>query len=66
MGEDDRLDVIETTQDGREIRQDQVDAGLIGGIWKQHSTVDDEQLAIELENRHVPANGAQAAQGRHP
>jgi hypothetical protein len=57
----DRLDVVEPVQDRREVRQDQVDAGLFD-VREQYPSVDDEQLAVEFEDRHVPADGTESAQ----
>ncbi len=48
-----------------QIRQDQVDAGLIVA-GEQHTAVDDQQPAQMLENGHVAADFADSAQRGHP
>ena len=45
-----------------EVGQDQVHAGLVG-IGEQHAAVHHEQAAAVLEDRHVPADLADPAQG---
>ena len=65
VGEHDRLDVVQPVQDGREVGQDQVDAGLVD-VREQHSTVDDEQLAAVLEDGHVAADRAEPAERGDP
>lgn len=65
VGEDDALDVVEAVPDGREVRQDQVDSGLLL-LGEEHSAVDDQQTAAVLEDRHVAADLAEAAEGRDP
>ena len=59
--EDDALDVVEAVPDGREVRQDQVDAGLLL-LGEEHAAVDDQQPAVVLEDRHVAADLAEAAE----
>ena len=59
--EDDALDVVEAVPDGREVRQDQVDSGLLL-LGEEHSAVDDQQPAAVLEDRHVAADLAEAAE----
>jgi hypothetical protein len=59
--EHDGLDVVEPVPDVREVRQDQVDAGLLD-LREQHAAVDDEQPPGVLEDRHVAADLAQAAE----
>ena len=49
----------------REIRQDQVDAGLVVRR-EQHAAVDDQQPAQVLENGHVAADFADTAQRGDP
>ncbi|MEI5101242.1 hypothetical protein RB200_25205 [Streptomyces sp. PmtG] len=63
--EDDALDVVEAVTDGREIRQDQVDSGLLL-LREEHSAVDDQQTPVVLEDRHVPADLAEAAERGDP
>ncbi len=65
VGEDDALDVVEAVPDGREVRQDQVDSGLLL-LREEHSAVDDQQAAAVLEDRHVSADFAEAAQRGDP
>ncbi len=60
-----RLDVVEPVLDVPEVRQDQVDAGLVVG-GEQHPAVDDQQPAQMLENGHVAADFADAAQRGDP
>ena len=52
VGEHDGHHVIEAISDRLEIRQDQVNAGL-GFLGEKDTTVDDEQLAIDIEDGHV-------------
>ena len=59
--EDDRLDVVEPVGDVVEVRQDEVDAGLVV-LGEQHAAVDDEQAAGVLEHRHVAADLPQPAE----
>ena len=59
--EDDALDVVEAVPDGREVRQDQVDSGLLL-LGEEHAAVDDQQAAVVLEDRHVAADLAEAAE----
>ena len=49
----------------REVRQDQVDAGLLL-LGEEHAAVDDEQAAAVLEDRHVAADLAEAAERGDP
>ena len=60
VGQHQRLDVVETIFDVPQVRQDQVDAGLVVG-GKHHPAVDDQQPAQVLENRHVTADFVDAA-----
>ncbi len=59
--EDDRLDLVEPVPDPGEVRQDHVDPGLVL-LGEEHPAVDDEQLAVVLEDRHVAADLAEAAE----
>ena len=61
MRDDDGLDLVEAVLDVPDVRQDQVDAGLVV-IGEQHPAVDDQQPAEMLENGHVAADLADAAQ----
>ena len=65
VGEHDRLDVVEAVQDRREVGQDQVDAGLVD-VREEHPAVDDQQLAVVLEDGHVAADGAETAERDDP
>ncbi len=60
--EDDRLDVVEPVLDVLEVREDQVDAGVVV-VGEEHAAVDDEQLAAVLDDGHVPADLTEAAEG---
>ncbi len=61
--EHDAENVIETIPDRAEVGQDQVDAGLVL-FREQHAAVDDENLAVDFEGRHVATDLAQSADGR--
>ena len=65
VGQHQRLDVVEPVFDVTQVRQDQVDTGLVVG-GEHHSTVDDEQPAQVFENRHVAADFVDAAQRGDP
>ncbi|SLI69787.1 Uncharacterised protein [Mycobacteroides abscessus subsp. abscessus] len=65
VGEHDRDDVVHPVLDGPEVGQDQVHTGLLV-LGEQHATVDDQQLAAVLENRHVAADFADTAEREHP
>jgi hypothetical protein len=53
--------VVKPLADGVEARQDQIDARMII-LWKQHTAVDQQQLAVELHNGHVATDIAQTAE----
>ena len=59
--EDDRLHVVEPVEDGLEVREDEVDARLVV-LREEHTAVDDEQLALVLEDRHVAADLAETTE----
>src|SRR5690606_26859245 len=59
------LDVVQAVPDVVEVRQDQVDPGLLL-LREEHAAVDDQQPAGVLEDRHVPADLAEAAEGDDP
>ncbi len=61
--EDDARDLVEAPAQGAEVGEDHVDAGL-ALLGEEHAAVDDEQLALVLEQRHVAADVAEAAEGR--
>lgn len=63
--EDDALDVVQAVPDRGEVRQDQVDARLLL-LGEEDAAVDDEQAAAVLEDRHVAADLAQAAERGDP
>ena len=63
--EHDADDVVEAVPDRGEVRQDQVHARLLG-LGEQHAAVDDEQLAAVLEDGHVAADLAEAAERGDP
>src|SRR6185312_13276017 len=56
-----RLDLVEPPVQVAEVRQDEIHAGLVG-VGEQHAAVHDEQSATVLEDRHVPADLAEAAE----
>ena len=59
--EHERLNLVEPPVQVAEVRQDEVHAGLVG-VGEQHAAVHDEQPATVLEDRHVPADLAEAAE----
>ena len=63
--EDDAVDVVEAVPDGREVRQDQVDSGLLL-LGEEHAAVDDQQAAAVFEDRHVAADLAETAERGDP
>src|SRR6218665_1071441 len=63
VGQHDTDDVVEAPLERLEIRQDQVDARLVL-FRKEHSAVDDEDLAVVLEHGHVATDLAEPAEGR--
>ena len=60
MGEHQADHVAQTFADRIESRQDQIDAWMII-LGKQHATIDEQQLAVELDRCHVAANIAKTA-----
>ena len=64
-GKDDGLDVVHAVLDVPEVREDQVDTRLLV-FREQHTAVDDEQLALVLEDGHVATDLADAAESHHP
>ena len=54
-------DVVEPVPDRGEVGEDHVDAGLVL-LGEQHAAVDDQQLAGVLEDGHVAADLAEAAE----
>src|SRR4051812_35071120 len=65
MGDHQGLHVVEAVLDEAQIREDQVDTGLIVSR-EQHPAVHDQQPAQMLENRHVAADFADATQRCDP
>ena len=63
VGEHQRLDLVEPVPDRLEVGEDQVDAGVVL-LGEQHPAVDDEQPAVVLEDGHVAADLAEAAERR--
>jgi len=62
MSENQGLDQVHPAFEGGEVRQDQVDAGLV--LFREQDTaVDDEQAPGVLEDGHVAADLTQAAEG---
>lgn len=63
VGEHDSQHVVEAVADRREVRKDQVDARLIL-LGEEHPAVDDKDLAVDLEGRHVATDLAETADRR--
>ena len=63
VGEHQRLDVVEAVPDRVEVGQDQVDARVVL-LGEEHPAVDDQQAAVVLEDGHVAADLAEAAERR--
>ncbi|GAB2596221.1 hypothetical protein GCM10027067_04090 [Pseudactinotalea suaedae] len=63
VGEHDGIDLVEPVGDVAEVREDQVDAGLVV-LGEQHTAVDDQQPAGVLDHGHVAADLAETAE-RH-
>jgi hypothetical protein len=61
MSEDQADHIVQPLADGVEARQDQIDARMII-FWKQHTAVDQQQLAVELHNGHVATDITQTTQ----
>ena len=64
VGEDEADDVVHAVLNPREIRQDQVDAGLCL-FGEENATVHDQELAPVLEDVHVAADLAETSQRDH-
>src|SRR5699024_6904811 len=60
VGQDHSRDIVQPVLDVGEIGQDQVDARL-GLLREEDTAVDDEQLPVDLEDGHVPADLPQPA-----
>jgi len=52
VGEDEGDDVVEPVLDVAEVREDQVHPGMVV-LREQHAAVDDQELPVDLEDRHV-------------
>ena len=64
VGEDDRLDVVDAVAQVGEVRQDEVDAEHLGR--REHQAgVDDDDPAVVLDDGHVLADLAQAAERQY-
>ena len=61
VGQHQRLDVVEPVPDGVEVREDQVDAGVVL-LGEEHAAVDDQQPPVVLEDGHVATDLAQTAE----
>ena len=59
--EHEAADIVQPLADGVEAGQDQIDPGMII-FWKQHAAVDQQQLAVELHDCHIPTDVAQATE----
>ena len=62
VSQDQGDDVVDAVLDGGEVGKDEVDARLVL-LREEHTAVNDEQLAVQLEDGHVAANLSQAPQG---
>ena len=65
VGDHDRLDVVDAIAQVGEVGQDQIDPEHVGGREPQ-AGVDDDDPVVVLDDRHVLADLAQAAQRQHP
>ena len=65
VGQHETLDGVEAVPDGVEVGEDQVDPGVVV-LREQDATVDDEQAVGVLEDGHVAADLAEAAEGDDP
>ena len=65
VGEHQRLDGVEAVPDRLEVGEDQVDPGVVV-LGEEHAAVDDEQAAVVLEDGHVAADLAEAAERDDP
>ncbi len=62
VGEDNTHDVLQAVLDRREVRKDQVDAGL-SLFGEENSAVDDKNLAVDLIRGHVATDLAESPDG---
>ena len=65
VGQHERVDVVEAVPDRVEVGQDQVDARVVL-LGEEHPAVDDQQAPVVLEDGHVAADLAEAAERDHP
>ena len=65
VGEDEGLDRVEAATDRVEVREDQVDPGVVV-LGEQDSAVDDQQPAVVLEDGHVATDLAQSSERDDP
>ena len=65
VGQHQGLDVVEAVPDRVEVREDQVDAGVVL-LGEQHPAVDQQQAAVVLEDGHVAPDLAEAAERGDP
>jgi hypothetical protein len=63
VGQHDRLDVVRALAQVGEVGQDEVDPELVGRREHQPG-VDDQDAAVVLDDHHVLADLAQAAEGQ--
>lgn len=61
VGDNQGFNLVNFVLDWPKVRQNQVDAWLAGG-WEEHTTVDNQQLAVIFKDGHVAANFRNAAQ----
>ena len=61
VGQHQRLDVVQPVGDDVEARQDEIDARVVV-LGEQHPAVDDQQLAVVLQHRHVATDVAETAE----
>ena len=61
VGDNQGFNLVDLVLDWAEVRQNQVDAWLAGG-WEEHTTVNDQQLAVVFKDGHVAADFRNAAQ----
>ena len=55
-------DVVQPVGDRVEARQDQIHPRVVLVLGEQHSAVDDQQLAVVLQDRHVATDVAETAE----
>src|SRR3546814_8567152 len=65
VGQDQCLDLVEPVPDRVEVGQDQIDAGVVV-LGEEDATVHQQQAVVVLEDRHVAADLAEAAQRDDP